>query len=62
MWSLFFAALTTSATPAERRSYAVRGILIATVILGVFALTGDYLLTGFGISIAALRTAGDILL
>jgi multiple antibiotic resistance protein len=57
-----FAALTVSATPAERRSYAVRGILIASVILGVFALTGDFLLAGFGISMAALRTAGGVLL
>ena len=57
-----FAALTTSSTPAERRSYAVRGILIASVILGIFALTGDFLLAGFGISMAALRTAGGVLL
>jgi multiple antibiotic resistance protein len=57
-----FAALTISATPAERRSYAVRGILIASVILGIFALTGDFLLAGFGISMAALRTAGGVLL
>jgi multiple antibiotic resistance protein len=57
-----FAALTTSATPAERRSYAIRGILIASVILGVFALSGDFLLAGFGISMAALRTAGGVLL
>ena len=57
-----FAALTYSATPAERRSYAVRGILIASVILGVFALTGDFLLASFGISMAALRTAGGVLL
>lgn len=57
-----FAALTTSATPDERRSYAVRGILIASAILGLFALTGDFLLAGFGISMAALRTAGGVLL
>lgn len=57
-----FAALTSSATPAERRSYAVRGILIASIILGVFALTGDFLLASFGISLAALRTAGGVLL
>ena len=57
-----FAALTSSATPAERRSYAIRGTLIATVILGIFALTGDFILTSFGISMAALRTAGGILL
>ena len=57
-----FAALTSSATPAERRSYAVRGILIAAVILLIFALSGDFILAGFGISMAALRTAGGVLL
>ena len=57
-----FAALTSSATPADRRSYALRGILIASVILGVFALTGDFLLASFGISMPALRTAGGVLL
>jgi multiple antibiotic resistance protein len=40
-----FADLTTSATPAERRSYAVRGILIATVILVVFALRNEHEIT-----------------
>lgn len=50
-----FVALTSSATPAERRSYAVRGTLIATVILGVFALTGDFILSSFGISMAPAR-------
>ncbi len=57
-----FAVLTSSATPEDRRSYAVRGILIASAILGVFALTGDILLAGFGISMPALRTAGGVLL
>ena len=32
-----FAALTATAAPAERRSIAIRGIVIATVILLVFA-------------------------
>lgn len=57
-----FAALTSSATPAERRIYAVRGIVIASAILGLFALTGDFFLSSFGISMAALRTAGGVLL
>ncbi|MFZ2169571.1 MAG: MarC family protein [Methylococcaceae bacterium] len=57
-----FAALTSSATPEDRRSYALRGILIASVILGVFAITGDFLLASFGISMPALRTAGGVLL
>jgi len=57
-----FAALTSSATPAHRRSMAIRGTLIGTAILIAFALVGEALLTGFGITLAALRTAGGILL
>ena len=57
-----FAALTASATPSHRRSMAVRGTLIGGGILLLFALTGEVLLTSFGISLAALRTAGGILL
>ena len=57
-----FAALTSSSTPKFRRSMALRGILIATVILVVFALVGETLLTSLGISLAAFRTAGGILL
>lgn len=57
-----FAALTASAPPSHRRSMAVRGALIGGGILLVFALTGEILLTSFGISLAALRTAGGILL
>ncbi|MCB0167194.1 MAG: MarC family protein [Anaerolineae bacterium] len=57
-----FAALTPDATPRQRRSTAVRGALIATVILLLFALVGESLLAGLGISLAALRTAGGILL
>ena len=57
-----FAALTSSSDVAHRRSMAIRGTLIGAAILLVFALVGEALLTGFGISLAALRTAGGILL
>lgn len=57
-----FAALTTSSDVAHRRSMAIRGTLIGTAILLVFALVGEALLMSFGISLAALRTAGGILL
>lgn len=60
--SAMFAALTVSATAEERRSMAIRGTLIAAAILLGFALIGEHLLTSFGISLAALRTAGGILL
>lgn len=57
-----FAALTAGAAPAARRAMAVRGTVIATVILLTFALLGDLLLRSLGISLAALKVAGGILL
>ena len=57
-----FAALTAQATPRERRLTALKGVAIATGILLVFAFFGDAVLERLGISIAALRTAGGILL
>ena len=57
-----FAALTSKATPEHRRLMAIKGTLIAAGILLIFALFGDTLLSHLGISLAALRTAGGILL
>jgi multiple antibiotic resistance protein len=60
--SAMFAALTVSVDAHARRTIAVRGTVIAGVILLGFALLGEYLLTGLGISLAALRISGGILL
>jgi len=57
-----FAVITAGSTAAHRRSMAIRGCLIASGILLVFALFGELLLSTLGISLAALRTAGGILL
>jgi multiple antibiotic resistance protein len=57
-----FAAITNNRTTQHRRSMAIRGTLIATGILLIFAMLGDWLLGRLGISLAALRTAGGILL
>ncbi len=57
-----FAAMTPVASPKERRRMALRGTAIATLILFTFALIGETLLDSLGISIAALRVAGGILL
>ena len=57
-----YAALTQKNTPAERRSMALRGTLIAAVILLFFALFGEVLLRLFGITLPALRIAGGVLL
>lgn len=57
-----FAALTATGTTDYKRSMAVRATLIASVILVAFALIGEFLLASLGISLAALRTGGGILL
>ncbi|MDX1605619.1 MAG: MarC family protein [Candidatus Competibacterales bacterium] len=57
-----FAALTADETPARRRAMAVKGTLVAAGILLLFAGFGEALLGYLGISLAALRTAGGILL
>jgi len=60
--SAMFAALTVTSSAEARRSMAIRGTVIAGVILMGFALLGEYLLSGLGISLAALRISGGILL
>ena len=57
-----FAALTASESPQARRTMAIRGTFIAAGILLTFAFVGEHLLTGLGISLAALRISGGILL
>lgn len=60
--ALVFAALTGKNTPAERRVFALRGILVATGILLFFVVFGNALLALFGITLPALKTAGGVLL
>lgn len=57
-----FAALTPRTTPAQRMGMALKGIGVASAILLMFAIFGEALLTRLGISLAAMRTAGGILL
>ena len=57
-----FAGLTAGTPRKRRKQMAVRAALIAGIILVVFALVGEFLLENLGISIAALRTSGGILL
>ncbi|MBN1957170.1 MAG: MarC family protein [Desulfuromonadales bacterium] len=60
--AVMFAAMTPAASSAARRSMAIRGTLVAALILFVFALVGDFLLRSLGISLSALKVAGGILL
>jgi len=57
-----FAGLTANETAEHRRYMARRGVLISTAILIFFAFIGDALLSSLGISLAALKVAGGILL
>lgn len=60
--AFIFAALTKDNTPAERRVFAFRGVIIACGILLLFGVLGNGILELFGITLPALRTAGGILL
>lgn len=60
--AFIFAALTKDNTPAQRRDFAIRGTVIALLILLFFAFLGNAILEVFGITIPALRTAGGVLL
>ncbi|MFK7801389.1 MAG: MarC family protein [Anaerolineae bacterium] len=60
--AVVFAALTTKNSNKEKRRIALRGVLIGTVVLLLFAFAGNPLLQYMGISLPALRTAGGILL
>ncbi|CAA0087152.1 Uncharacterised protein [Zhongshania aliphaticivorans] len=57
-----FAALTSGVSDKRRRRTAVRGVLISGAILLAFALLGEMILNVMGISLAALRAAGGVLL
>ena len=57
-----FASLTTGTSAAHRRKMAIRSALIAWCILLFFALLGEALLSTLGITLAAFRLAGGIML
>ena len=57
-----FASLTRGATPAQRRSMAIRSSVIAWAVLMFFALLGKPMLHALGISLASFRIAGGIML
>ncbi|WP_033919394.1 MarC family protein [Sphingomonas sp. 37zxx] len=57
-----YAGLTSGASPAQRRSMAVRATMIAGGILFGFALFGEDLLRVLHISLDAFKIAGGIML
>ncbi|MBA2344754.1 MAG: MarC family protein [Rubrobacter sp.] len=57
-----FAALTKGYSAERRRETAIRGTILGSAILFVFALAGDVLLEALGITLPAFRIAGGMLL
>ncbi|HZF44465.1 MAG TPA: MarC family protein [Sphingomonadaceae bacterium] len=57
-----FASLTREASAAQRRSMAVRAVVIGAAILLFFAAFGEDLLRAIGVSLDAFRVAGGIML
>jgi multiple antibiotic resistance protein len=57
-----FASLTSGAPAAHRRAMAIRSVMVGAAILLIFALFGEALLGLLGISLAAFRVAGGIML
>jgi len=57
-----FAALTEGADEAFRRRMAARAVLIAGAVFALFAVGGAWFLQTMGISVAAFRIAGGVML
>ncbi|MBU3028938.1 MarC family protein [Paracoccus marinaquae] len=57
-----FIALTPDMSAAQRRRVGIRALAIATVLLMLFGLAGEAILTTIGISLPAFRIAGGMLL
>ena len=61
-WAPIFAGLTKDHPAAQTRAMAFRSVAIAAGILLFFGLLGEALLRALGISLAAFRVAGGIML
>jgi len=57
-----FAALTTGRSEPQRRAIALRAVLTATAMLFTFAILGSVIFQLFGITMAAFRIAGGLIL
>ena len=57
-----YASMTTDASTQQRRSMAIRAVVISTAILLVFGLWGKQLLSVLGVELYSFRIAGGIML
>lgn len=57
-----FIAVTPGMSAKQRARIGLRAVVIAAILLTLFGLVGEAILTGIGISISAFRIAGGLLL
>jgi multiple antibiotic resistance protein len=57
-----YLVITQDETPEQRRGTALRACIAMTILLVLFAATGTTLFRAFGITLAAFRTAGGLIL
>jgi multiple antibiotic resistance protein len=57
-----FAGLTTGASAVQARAMAIKACFVAALILTVFALFGEQLLSALDIELASFKVAGGIML
>ncbi|MEH6791770.1 MarC family protein [Parasphingorhabdus sp.] len=57
-----YASLTSNVPPRDRKIMAIRAIMVAAIILLVFAMFGEPMLSALGISLDSFRIAGGIML
>ena len=60
--AVLVASLTPNMSRRERRAVSIKAVSIATIIILLFALVGEPILGRLGVSLAALQTAGGIIL
>jgi multiple antibiotic resistance protein len=58
----FYVGLTQGFSPADREIILRRAVIVLGVVLGMFALIGQFLFAAFGLTLAAFEIAGGILL
>lgn len=60
--AVLLASITPNMTRGERRTISVKAVIIATVIILLFALVGEPVLRQLGVSLPALQVAGGLVL
>jgi multiple antibiotic resistance protein len=60
--AIVYSTLTAGAATALRRAIAVKTVIVASIVIVVFIVFGEFILRVFHISLAALKLAGGLIL